>query len=79
MTPTRPSMRAVPSRSLLVTGEDPHHGGLADAVRAYERDTLSVADAERDVVEQPMSAARPFPRQTLHVDRAHGSPTLRGG
>ena len=63
---------------LVVAGEDPQHGRLADAVRTDERDALAVADPERDVVEQAMSAAGALPRQALHFDRAHGEATLRG-
>ncbi len=77
MTPARPSIRTVPSEGRSSPASTRITVDLPTPFAPTERDPLAVADAERDVVEQPMSAARALPRQALHLDGAHGADATR--
>ncbi len=60
--------RAARRRGLAA--DEPQKGGLADAVRADERNLFAVADAEADIVEQ-FGAPRTAPTDMAHLDRTH--------
>ena len=78
MTPTRPSMRTVPSLALSSPARVRRTVDLPTPFAPTSTDALAVPHPKRDVVEQAMSAAGALPRQALHFDRAHGEATLRG-